>query len=130
MYQAFLLFTISWSLLKLMSTELVMPTISSSVIPCSFCLLSSISISPFNEYLVLIYFRIDWFDLLAIQGALKSLLKHHSLKASIVQCTAFFMDQVSHPYMTTGKTTALTTRFFVGKEMSLLFNTVSRFVIV
>ena len=75
------------------------------------------------------FFRTDWFDLLAVQGTLKSLLQHHSSKASIRQCTAFFMVQISHPYMTTGKTVALTRRTFVGKVMSLLFNAFSRFVI-
>ena len=77
----------------------------------------------------LISFRIDWFDLLAVQGTLKSLLQHHSSKASIVQRSAFFMLQLSHPYMTTGKTTALTIWTFVGKVISLLFNMLSRFVI-
>ena len=80
----------------------------------------SFSISPSNEYSGLISFRIDWFDLLAVQGTLKSLLQHHSSKASILQCLAFFTVQLSHPYMTTGKTTALTSRTFVGKAMSLL----------
>ena len=90
----------------------------------------SFSISPFNECSELISFRIDWFDFLAVQETLKSLLQHHSLKASILQCSAFFMVQLSHPYMTTGKTTALTIiRTFVGKVMSLLFNMLSRFVI-
>ena len=87
------------------------------------------SISPSNEYSGLISFRIDWFDLLAIQGTLKSLFKHHSLKASILWHSAFFMVQLSHPYMTTGKTIDLTTRTFVGKVMSLLFNMLSRLVI-
>ena len=72
---------------------------------------------------------IDWFDLFAVQGTLKSLLQHYSSKASILQCSAFFMVQLSHPYMTTGKTIALTIRTYVGKVMSLLFNTLSRFVI-
>ena len=89
----------------------------------------SFSISLPNEYLGLISFRIDWFDLFAIQGTLKSLLWHHSLKASVLRCSTFFMVQPSHPYMTTGKTTALTIWSFVGKVMSLLFNTLSRFVI-
>ena len=89
----------------------------------------SFSISPSNEYSGLIFFRIDWFDLLAVQGALKSLLQHHSLKPSILQCSAFFMVQLSHPYMTTGKTIALIRWAFFGKVMSLLFNMLSRLVI-
>ena len=88
----------------------------------------SFSISPSNEYSGLISFKIGWFDLLAIQGTLESLLQHQSLKASILQCPAFFMVQLSHPYMTTGKTTALTIWIFVGKVKSLLFNMLSRFV--
>ena len=87
------------------------------------------SISPSNEYSGLIPFRIDRFDLLAVQGTLKSLLQHHSSKASILQCSAFFIFQLSHPYMTTKKTIALTRRTFVGKIMSLFFNMMSRFVI-
>ena len=87
------------------------------------------SITPSNEHSGLISFRIDWFDLLAVQGTLKSLLQHHSSKASILQCSAFFMVQLSHPYITTGKTIALTRRTFVGKVMSLLFNMLPRFVI-
>ena len=90
----------------------------------------SIGASASNEYLGLISFKIDWFDLLAVQGTLKSLLQHHSSKASIFQCSAFFVVQLSHPYMTTGKTIALTKRTFVGKVMSLLLNTLSGFVIV
>ena len=82
-----------------------------------------------NDYSGLISFRIDWFDLLAVQGTLKSLLQHHSSKASILQRSAFFMVQLSHPYMTTGKTTALTRQTFVGKVMSLLFNMLCRLVI-
>ena len=82
-----------------------------------------------NEYSGLISFRIDWLDLLAVQGTLKSLLQHHSSKASVLQCSALFMVQLSHPYMTTGKTTALTRWTFVGKEMSLPFNMLSRLVI-
>ena len=82
----------------------------------------SFSISPANEYSRLISFRIDWFDLLAVQGTLKSLLQHHSSKASVLQCLAFFMVQLSHVYLTTGKTIALTIQIFVGKVMSLLFN--------
>ena len=86
----------------------------------------SFSISPSNEYSGLISFRMDWFDLLAVQGTLKSLLQHHSSKGSILQCSAFFIVQLSHPYMTTGKTIVLTRRTFVGKVMSLLFNMLSR----
>ena len=89
----------------------------------------SFSISPSNEYLGLISFRIDWFDLLAVQGTLKSLLQHHSSKASILWHSAFFMVQLSHLYMTTKKTIGLTRRTFVGKVMSLLFNMLSRLVI-
>ena len=89
----------------------------------------SYSISPSNEYSGLISFRMDWLDLLAVQGTLKSLLQHHSSKASILQPSAFFVVQISHPYMTTGITVALTTWTFVGKVMSLLFNMLSRFVI-
>ena len=129
------------------------PTISSSVVPFSSCLQCfpesgsfpmsqffssdgqgnwsfSFSISPSNEFYGLIFFRIDWFDPLAIRGTLKSLLQHHSSKASILQCSAFFfMVQLSHPYMTTGKTIALTRQTFVGKVMSLLFDMLSRFVL-
>ena len=118
------------------------PTISSSVIPFSSCLQSfpmsgsyesallirwpkywsfSFSISPSNEYSGLISFRTDQFDLLAVQGTLKSFLQHHNLKASILRCSAFFMGQLSHPHMITGKTIALTRWTFVGKVMSLLF---------
>ena len=89
----------------------------------------SFNISPFNERPGLVSFRMDWLDLLAIQGTLKSLLQHHSSKASILQCSAFFIVQLSHPYMTTGKTIALTRQTFVGKVMSLLFNMLSRSVI-
>ena len=89
----------------------------------------SANISPSSEYSRLIAFRIDWFDLLAVQGALKSLLQHHSSKASILQCTAFFMVQLSHPYMITGKTIALTRWTFFGKVMSLLLNILSSLVI-
>ena len=88
----------------------------------------SFSISPSNEYSGLISFRIDWFDL-AVQGILKSLLQHHSSKASILWCSAFFMVQLSHPYITTGKTIALTIQAFASKAVSLLFNMLSRFVI-
>ena len=139
------------SLLKLTSIELVMP--SNHLILCrpllllpsifaSFRVFSnesalyirgpkywSFSISPSNEYSALISFRMNWLDLLAVQGALKSLLQHHSSKALILECSAFFMVQLSHPYMTTGKTIALTRRTFVGKVMSLVFNALSRFVI-
>ena len=86
----------------------------------------SFSISPSNKYSGLISFRIDWFDLLAVQRTLKSLLQHHSSKASILQRSAFFTVQLSHPYTTTGKTIALTRRTFVSKVMSLLFNMLSR----
>ena len=87
------------------------------------------SISPSNDYSGLISFRIDWLDLLAVQGTLKSLLQHHTSKASILQCSAFFIVQLSHPYVTTGKIKALTRQTFVGKVMSLLFNMLSRLVI-
>ena len=89
----------------------------------------SFNISPSNEYSGLISFRMDWMDLLAVQGTLKSLLQHHSLKASILWLSAFFIVQLSHPYMTTGKTIALIRRTFVSKVMSLLFNMLSRLVI-
>ena len=151
--QASLSFTISRSLLKLMSIESVMP--SNHLILChTLLLLPSIfpsirvfsnesslhirwpkccslnfSISPSSEYSGLISFRIDWFDLLAIQGTLKSLLQHHSLKASILWHSAYLMDQLSDLYMTTGKTVALTIQTFVGKVMSLLCNMLSTFVI-
>ena len=148
--QASLCHTISWHLLKFMSIELVMP--SNHLILCHPLLLPSIfpsiiiffnelavgikwpkywgfSISPSNEYSELISFRIDWLDLLAVQGTLKSLLQHHRSKASILWCSAFFRVQFSHPYMTTGKTIALTKWTFVGKVMSLLFNMLPRFVI-
>ena len=91
----------------------------------SFCF----SISPSSEYSGVISFRMGWLDLLAVQGTLKSLLQHHSSKASILQCSVFFIVQLSHPYMTTGKTIALTIGTFVGKVMSLLLNILSRFVI-
>ena len=87
------------------------------------------TISPSNEYSGLISFRIDWFDLLAVQGTLKSLLQHHSSKAAILQCLAFFIVQLSHRYMTVGKTIALTRWTFVGKVVSLVFNILSRLVI-
>ena len=89
----------------------------------------SFNISPSNEHLGLISFRMNWLDLLAVQGTLKSLLQHHSSKASILLCSAFFIVQLSHPYMITGKTKALTRRTSVGKVMSLLFNKLSRLVI-
>ena len=151
--QASLSFTTSRSLLKFMSIELVMPSnhlilcrplLLLPSIPPSIRVLSnesalhirwpkywsfSFSISPSNEHSRLISFRMDWLDLLAVQGTLKSLLQHHSSKASIPQDSAFFIVQLSHPYMTTGKTIALTRWTFVGKVMSLLFNTLSRFVI-
>ena len=88
----------------------------------------SLSISPSNEYSGLISFRMDWLDLLVVQGTLQSLLQHHSSKASILQCSAFFIVQLSHPYITTGKTIALIGRTFVGKVMSLLFSMLSRLV--
>ena len=86
------------------------------------------NISPSSEYSGLISFRMDWLDLLAVQGTLKSLFQHHSLKASILWCSAFFIVQLSHPYMPTGKTIVLTRWNFVGKVMSLLFNKLSRLV--
>ena len=89
----------------------------------------SFSISPSNEYPGLISFRMDWLDLFAVQGTFKSLLQHHSSKASILQCSAFFTVELSHPYMTTGKTIALTRWTFVGKVLSVLFNMLSRLVI-
>ena len=127
--------------------ELGHPTISSSVIPFPSCLQSflarvfsnesvlcirwpkywSFSISPSSEYSRLISFRIDWLDLLVVQGTVKSLLQHRSSKASVLQCLAFFMVQHSHPYMTTGKIIALTTQTFVSKVRSLLFNMLSTF---
>ena len=140
----FLIFTISWSLLKLMSIESVIA--SNCLILCCPILLSSIppsirvfynesvlpirwpkywrfnfSISPSNEYSRLISFRIDWFGLLAVQGTLKSLLQHYSLKASIPLRSAFFVVQLLHPYMTTGKTKALTIQTFVSKVMVSAF---------
>ena len=151
--QASLSITNSWSLLNLMSIELVMP--SNHLILCHPLLLQpsifpsigvfsnesalpirwpkywsfSISISPSNEYLGIISFRMDGLDLLAVQGTLKCLLQHHSSKASILRCSAFFTVQLSNPYMTTGKTIALTRWTFVGKVMFLLFNMLSRLVI-
>ena len=109
--------------LRIFSNELVLPIRWPKYWSFSF------SISPSNEYSGLISFRIDWFDLLAVQDTLKSLLQHHSSKASILRHSAFFMVQLSHPYMTTGKTIALTRWTFVSKVMSPLFNTLSRFVV-
>ena len=143
--QASLSITISWGLLKLMSIESVMP--SNHLILCFPLLLPpsifpsirvfsnesvphirwskywsfSFRISPSNEYSGLISFRIDWFDILAVQGTLKNLLQHNSSKASILQCLAFFMVQLSRPYTTAGKTIGLTRGTFVSKVMSLLF---------
>ena len=135
-----------WSLLKLMSIESVMSSIhlilcrSLHLLPSIFPNIRvfsnesvldirwpkywsfSFNISPSNEYSELISSRMDWLDLLAVQGTLKSLIQHHSSKASILWCSAFFIVQLSHPYMTTGKTIALTRWTFVGKVMSLLFN--------
>ena len=151
--QASLSIANSWSLLKLMSIELVMP--SNHLILCHPLLLwpsifpsirvfsnesvllirwpknwsFSFRISPSNEYSGLISFRMDWLDLLVVQGTLKSLLQHHSSKASILWCSAFFTVQFSHSYMATGKTTALTRQTFLDKVMSLLFNMLSRLVI-
>ena len=151
--KASLSITNSWSLLKLMSIESVMP--SSQLILCHPLLVLppispsirvfsnestlhmrwpkywtfSFSICSSNEHPGLISFRMDWLDLLAVQGTLKSLLQHHSSKASVLQCSAFFTVQLSHPYMTTGKTIALTRRTFVGKVMSLLFNMLYRLFI-
>ena len=145
--------TNSRSSLKLMSIESVMPSIHLILcrpllllptIPPSIRIFSndstlhtrwpkywsfSFSISPSNEHPGLISFTMDWLDLLAVQGTLKSLLQHHSLKASILRCSAFFTVQLSHPYMTTGKTIALTRWTFVDKVVSLLFNMLSRLVI-
>ena len=152
-HQASLSFINSWSLLKLMSIELVMP--SNHLILChSLLFLPSIfpnitvfsnksalcirwpkywsfnfNISPSNEHPGLNSFRIDWLDLLAVQGTLMSLLQHHSAKASVLHCSAFFVVQLSHPYMTAGKTIALTRQTFGDKVMSLLFNMLSRLVI-
>ena len=152
-HQASLSITNSWSLLKLISVESVMP--SNHFILCRpLLLLPSIfpsirvfskesvlcirwpkywnfifSISPSNEHSGLISFRMDWLELLAVQGTLKSLLHHHSAKASILQGSAFFIVQLSHSYITTGKTIALTRQTFVSKVMFLLFNMLSRLVI-
>ena len=129
-HQASLSFIISQNLLKLISIESVMP--SNHLILCNpLLLLPSVfpSISPSNEYSGLISFRIYWFDLLAVQVTLKSFLQHHSSKTSIVSCSAFFLVQLSHLYMTTGKTIALTICTFGSKVMSLFFNMLSRFFI-
>ena len=145
--------TNSWILLKLMFIKLVMPS-NHIILCCSLLLLPSIflstwvfsnesvlhirwpkywsfsfSISPFNDYSGLISFRMDWLDLLAVQGTLKSLRQHHSSKAQILWHSAFFIVQFSHLYMTTGKTTALTRQIFVGKVKCLLFNMLSRLAI-
>ena len=150
-YARLLCSPLSPSLLKFMSIELVMLS-NHFILCCPFLLLPSIfphirvfsnmftlrirwpkywsfSFSPSNEYSGLISFRIDWVDLLAVQGTLKSLLQHHSSKVSILQHSVFFMVQLSHLYMTTGKTIAVTIWTFVSKEMSSFFNTLSRFVI-
>ena len=150
-HQASLSITNSRSLLKLMSIESVMPS-NRLILCCPLLLLPSIfpsirvfynelalgirwpnywsfSISPYNEHPVLISFRMDWLDLVAVQGTLKSLVLHHSSKASIFQCSALFIVQLLHLYMTTGKTIALMRRTFVGKVMSLLFNMLSKLVI-
>ena len=151
--QASLSITNSWGLLKLVSIELVMPSnhviLCRSLSPAAFNLSQqqvfssesallirrpkywsfSFSISPSNEYSGLISFRMDWLDLLAVQGTLKSLLQHHCSKASILQRSAFFTVQLSHPYMTTGKSIVFTRQTSVGKVKSLLFNTLSRLVI-
>ena len=149
--QASLSFTISQSLLKLVSIELMMPS-NYLILCCPLLLLPSVfpsirvfsnvltcrirwpkywsfSISPSNEYSGLISFRVDWLDLRAVHGTLKSLLQHHRSTASILQHSAFIMVQLSHLYMTTGKTIALTRWTFIGKVISLLFNTLSRFAI-
>ena len=104
---------------------------SESILPmrCPMYWNFSFSVSPSNEHPGLISFRMDWLDLLTVQGTLKSLLQHHNSKESILQCSAFFIVQLSHPYMTTGKTIALTRWTFVGKVMSLLFSMLSRLVI-
>ena len=109
--------------IRVFSNESVLHTRWPKYWSFSFC------ISPFNEYSGLIFFRIDWLDLLAVQRALKSLLQDHSSKPSVLWCLAFFIVQLSHPYMTTGKTIALTRWTFVGKVMTLLFNMLSRLVI-
>ena len=119
--------TISYSVVRFSSCPQSCPSLGSFLISWLFASggqsigVFSFSVSPSNEYSGLISFRMNWLDLLAVQGTLKSLLQHHSLKASAFQCSAFFMAQLSHPYMTTGKTTALTRRTFVGKAVSLAF---------
>ena len=144
--QASLSYTISWSLLRFMSIELVM--LFNHLILCHSLLLLPLifpsvrvfsnestlrtrwpkywrfSISPFNEY----SFRIAWFDILSVQGTFQSLLQYHNLKASVLWCSTFFMDQLSHPYITTGKIIALAIQTFVSEETALLFNMLSRFV--
>ena len=100
-----------------------------SVLPIRWPKYWSFSISPSNEYSGVFYFRFDWFDLLGAQGTLKILLQHHSSKASVLRCSAFFIVQFLHPYMTTGKTIALTRQTFAGKVMSLLFTMLSKLVI-
>ena len=102
---------------------------SESILPIRWPKYWSFSISPSNEYSGLISFRMDWLDLLAVQGTLKNLLKHHSSKASVLRCSVFFIAQLSHPYLTTGKTVALTRWTFVDKVTSLPFNMLSRLVI-
>ena len=114
--------------IRIISNELAL-CMAHAIIWCLKYWRFSFSINPSNEYLGLVFLRIDWFDFLAVQGTLKSLFQHHSLTASILQCSAFFMVQLSHPYMTTGKTIALTRWTFVGKVMSLLFNMLSRVII-
>ena len=152
-HQASLSFTISWSLFKFMSIKLVMPSnhlvlyrlllLLPSIFPsimvfsnesalhirCPKYWSFSFSISSSNEYVKLISFKIDWFDLLAVQGTLKSLLQHHNSKTSIFQHSAFFIVQLLHLYITVRKTIALSIQTFVGKVMSLLFNMLSRLVI-
>ena len=111
------------------SSAKTLPWVSSATLNARVSSLLLVSASHSNEYSGLISFRMDWLDLLAVQGTLTSLLQHHSSKASVLWCSAFFIVQLSHPYMTTGKTTSLTRWTFVGKVMSLLFNMLSRLVI-
>ena len=125
--QASLSITNSWSLLRLMSIVFSNESVLHIRWPKYWSF--SFKISPPNEYSGLISFRMDWLDLLGVQGTLKSLLQHHSSKALILWCSAFFIVQLSHPYMNTGKTIALTRCNFIGKVTSLLFNILSRFVI-
>ena len=129
--QASLSITNSQSLLELMSIESVMPSNHLLCIrwPKSWSFSFSFSIIPSNEYSGLISFRMDWLDILAVKGTLKSLLQHHSSKESILWCSTFFIVQLSHPYINTGKTIALTRWTFVGKVMSLFFNMLSRLII-